>query len=149
MKAFIIATLLTLSVQDAAPDTATVYIYKAPHARTLWRAAFPVYADEKQIATLDGGRYFIARFPPGVHTFRSKNKKQGGVEIELKAGEVYYLRMETDEGVSVGKARITTVPKEQGGYDIKQMRPIKDKDIKDRGIVDVTITEEAKKRAGR
>lgn len=142
MKPLILAALLAAAIQDAPPELVTVYIYKAPHARTLWRAAFPVYADEKQIATLDGGRYFVARFPPGLHTFRSKNKKQGGVEIELKAGEVYYLRMETEEGVSVGKARITLVQKEQGGYDVKQMKPIKDKDIKDRTVVDVAVTED-------
>jgi hypothetical protein len=121
--------------------TVTVYVYKAPHQRTLGRVAPPVYCDEQLLAKLDGGRYFIVKLEPGTHTFRSKNKKDGGVEIELKLGQEYYLRMETRTGVQVNAPRISVVPSEEGRYDVKQMKYIKEGDIKDRAKVVIRSTD--------
>lgn len=121
--------------QDTDSNKVTVYVYKTPHQRTLGRVAPPVYCDEQLLAKLDGGRYFIVQLDPGTHSFRSKNKKDGGVEIELKAGQEYYLRMETRTGVQVNAPRISVVPNEEGRYDVKQMKYINDGDIKDRSKV--------------
>jgi hypothetical protein len=101
----------------------------------LYRVAPPVYCDEQLLAKLDGGRYFIVKLDPGTHSFRSKSKKDGGVEIELKAGQEYYLRMETRTGVQVNAPRISVVPNEEGRYDVKQMKYVNDVDIKDRSRV--------------
>lgn len=121
--------------QETESNTVTVYVYKTPHQRTLGRVAPPVYCDEQLLAKLDGGRYFIVKLEPGTHSFRSKNKKDGGVEIELKLGQEYYLRMETRTGVQVNSPRISVVPNEEGRYDVKQVKYINDDDIKDRSRV--------------
>jgi hypothetical protein len=57
------------------------------------------------------------------------------VEIELKVGQEYFLRMETRTGVQVNAPRISVVPNEEGRYDVKQMKYVKDDDIKDRSKV--------------
>lgn len=121
--------------QDSESNKVMVYVYKTPHQRTLGRVAPPVYCDEQLLAKLDGGRYFIVKLEPGTHSFRSKNKKDGGVEIELKLGQEYFLRMETRTGVQVNAPRISVVPNEEGRYDVKQMKYINDGDIKDRSKV--------------
>lgn len=129
--------------EQTADNKVAVYVYKTPHQRTLGRVAPPVYCDEQLLAKLDGGRYFIVKLEPGTHSFRSKNKKDGGVEIELKIGQEYYLRMETRTGVQVNAPRISVVPNEEGRYDVKQMKYVKDDDIKDRSKV-VTMSTDRK-----
>jgi hypothetical protein len=117
------------------PDRATVYIYKTWHTATLWRAAFAVYLDDKMIARLDRGIYLVASLPAGKHDFSTKNKKAGGITLDLKAGETYYLRLDTDSGTQVTNPRLSLVPLEQSRFDLKQMKPIDKKDIKDASIV--------------
>jgi hypothetical protein len=130
--------------QNTESNKVTVYVYKTPHQRTLGRVAPPVYCDEQLLAKLDGGRYFIVKLDPGTHSFRSKNKKDGGVELELKLGQEYFLRMETRTGVQVNAPRISVVPNEEGRYDVKQMKYVNDDDIKDRSKVVVMGTDSKK-----
>ncbi len=42
---------------------------------------------------MENGRYFAVTLDPGKHTFRS-NDAQSGVELELKAGQDYFVRVE-------------------------------------------------------
>lgn len=126
--------------QEAAPSVtpdgkATVYVYTYKHIKTLTRVDPPVYLNGKVIAKLDGARYFIAKLSPGVHTFHLKDKKRGGIEMDFKADETYYLRMVKSEGTIVHAAGLVLVPKENANFDLKQMRPINLNDIKDRSIV--------------
>lgn len=119
--------------QDATPaDKATVYVYSYRHVRTLGRVAPPVYLDGKVLAKLDGARFFIVRLEPGTHSFHLKDKKRGGIELDFKAGETYFIRMEKREGTTVGPAGLTLVPKENAEFDLKQMKPISNDDIKDK-----------------
>jgi hypothetical protein len=142
----LLALFACASAQDATPaeapaDKATVYIYKMRHAKTLWRYAPAVYIDEKKAASLDGGRYFVAHLPPGTHTFRTKNKKDGGIELELQAGQTYYIQMTTSGGATVGNPRLSIVPKEEGSYTVRQMKPIKSGDVADKTVVDTVRVE--------
>jgi hypothetical protein len=119
--------------QDAAPaDKATVYVYSYRHVRTLGRVAPPVYLDGKVLAKLDGARFFVARLEPGTHSLHLKDKKRGGIELDFKAGETYYVRMDMREGTTVGPAGLTLVPKENAEFDLKQMKPADKGDIKDK-----------------
>ena len=111
----------------------TIYIYKTWHAGTLWRAAFAVYLDDKMIARLDRGIYLVAEVAPGKHSFSTKNKKSGGVELDIKAGEVYVLRLSTDSGAQVTHPSLSLPAPEQYKFDLKQMKPIEKGDIKKDG----------------
>jgi hypothetical protein len=118
-----------------ADAPATVYIYELHHARTLGRTAPHVYVDDTLLAALDGERYLIAQVPAGTHSFHSKNKRGGGVEIDLKPGETYYLRLELHEGVTIHGGHIVLVTPEEGRYDVKRMKPIKPADIRNTTLV--------------
>lgn len=119
--------------QDTIPaDKATVYVYSYRHVRTLGRVAPPVYLDGKVLAKLDGARFFVVRLEPGTHSFHLKDKKRGGIELDFKAGETYYVRMDMREGTTVGPAGLTLVPKENAEFDLKQMKPADKGDIKDK-----------------
>lgn len=128
----------SVSTYAQADDRAVVYVYQPHHVRTLGRVAPPIFIDEHEVAKLDGQRYFIARLKPGVHSFRSKDKNKGGVEFELKPGGVYYVRMELEEGVTLHGAHMAHVADEEGAYSVRQMKPIKLEDIKDKSIVETS-----------
>jgi hypothetical protein len=145
MRPLLLILLLTVCAygQDAKEQTATVYIYQTPHARMLKRAAPEVFCDGKLLAELDGGRYFAVVLPPGEYGFHSKNKKNGGVQLTVKADQTYYLRVEMEHtGYFLKFSGISLTPPEQGAFSIKQLRPISSKYIKD-PRVDSKITEEA------
>lgn len=118
-----------------AMTKASVFIYSVAPSGTKQNATYPIYADEKHLANLDSGRYLIAMLDPGRHTFRSKDQKPGVVGLELKAGEVYYLRIEPEGVGRAGKSRLAFMPKDKGALEVRQLSPIKADGIKDRSLV--------------
>jgi hypothetical protein len=82
------------AIHAQTPPDAHVYVYSYRHVNTLWKAAPPVYLDGKQIAKLDGTRFFIINIKPGPHSFHLKDKKRGGIDFDFKSGETYYIRLD-------------------------------------------------------
>lgn len=118
-----------------AQEKAVVYVWKTWHPSTLGRAAFDVFLDEKPIAKLDRGRYFVALLAPGKHAFRTKTREAGAIELDFRPGQGYYLRMDTTTGLLIGRPVLTHVAEEEGRAAIKQAKSIKADDIRDRSIV--------------
>lgn len=138
MKPILLITFLLLSVpllaqQSTSKTKATVYIYKSWHPATWARLTFDVFLDETAIARLDRAIYLVAEIPGGRHQFRTKNKRSGGVELDVKAGEVYFLRLDNENGVRATNLQLSLVPIEQARFDLKQMKPIEKGDIKKDG----------------
>ncbi len=114
-------------------NSATIYIYR--YKQYAGSALEPsVYCDEAELARMDNGRYFLVKLPPGKHTFRS-NDKQSGIELELKEGETYYIRVEVVAGFMKGHGRLVLTQKEQGAYEIKKLQPLGADKIKDKAKV--------------
>ena len=116
----------TLAAQE---NKVTVYFYR--YKQYVGSALEPpVFCDDKMIAKMDNGRYFRAVVDPGKHTFQS-NDKQSGVELDLKNGEEYYIRIEIAAGFWKGHGRLVVVQKEQGAFEIKKLKPLQAKKIID------------------
>jgi hypothetical protein len=131
-----LALLVSFIPKIPENEYATVYVFMPPHNRMMKRVAVTVLMDNKALAELEGGRYFVAHLPPGKHAFHSKDKKKGGVEIDLKSGENYYLRVEMEHtGYFIKFNGISLVPNEQGTFSVKQLQPVKQKHIKDISLV--------------
>ena len=127
---------------DAGGDKVTVYIYR--YKQFTGSALEPaVYVDEKKVAAMDNGRYFKVVVPAGKHSFTS-NDKQSGVEIELKNGEEYYIRVDLVTGFWKGHGRLTMIQKEQGTFEIKKLKPMGKEKIFDHSVA-FTEEEEVKK----
>lgn len=116
---------------EAMPDgKSTVYVYR--YKQFTGSALEPsVYCDDVELAKMDNGRYFIVKIAPGKHTFRS-NDKQAGIEIDLKGGEDYYVRVEIAAGFMKGHGRLVMMQKEQGSYEIKKLTPLQADKVKDK-----------------
>jgi hypothetical protein len=120
--------------QDAAASQskdsqATVYIYR--YKQFVGSALSPsVFCDETELARMDNGKFFVAKLAPGTHVFRS-NDKQAGINVDLKNGQDYYIRVELATGFMKGHGRLVSVAPEQGSYEIKNLKPLGADKIKD------------------
>jgi hypothetical protein len=98
------------------PSKAIVYVYR--YKQFVGSALAPsVYCDEVQLARMDNGRYFKASIDPGKQTFRS-NDKQSGIDLDVKAGQDYFIRVEIAAGFMKGHGRLLLTPAEQGRYEV-------------------------------
>lgn len=108
---------------------ATIYVYR--YKQFVGKALSPsVYCDENELARMENGRYFIVKLDPGKHVFRS-NDKQAGVDLDLQAGQKYYIRVELATGFLKGHGRLVSVAPEQGSYEIKNLKPLDADKVKD------------------
>ena len=107
----------------------TVYIYR--YKQFVGSALSPsVYCDDTELARMENGRFFAAKLPSGKHTFHS-NDKQAGIDVDLKSGQDYYIRVEIAAGMMKGHGRMALVAPEQGSYEIKKLKPLDTDKIKD------------------
>ena len=126
---------------DKSDTKATVYVYR--YKQFVGAALAPaVFCDEAELAKMENGRYFTVRIAPGKHVFHS-NDKQSGVDLDLKAGQQYFIRVEIATGFMKGHGRLVLVAPEQGGY---EMRSSKLKPLDGNKVVDASLvsTEDAR-----
>ena len=114
---------------QTADAQATIFVYR--YKQFVGSALSPsVYCDETELARIENGRFFVVRLPAGKHLFRS-NDKQAGIDVDLKSGQKYYLRVELATGLMKGHGRLTSVAPEQGSYEIKNLKPLDSDKVKD------------------
>jgi hypothetical protein len=122
---------------DAAASKATVYVYR--YKQFVGSALEPiVYCDEAELAHMDNGRYFAVKVDPGKHVFRS-NDKQSGMELDLKAGQNYFIRLEIATGFMKGHGRLVSMSAEQASYELKssKLKPLDAGKVVDKARVSV------------
>ena len=134
------AQTVTTPRTDATQPKVSVYVYR--YKQFVGSALQPsVYCDEVQLARMENGRYFAVKIEPGKHTFRS-NDQQSGVELDLKAGQEYFLRVEIATGMLKGHGRLVLTAPEQGRFEVKAgLKPLDEGKVVDKTRVSV---EEAK-----
>ena len=118
--------------------TSVVYVYR--YKQFVGSALAPsVYCDEVQLARMENGRYFAVNVDPGQHTFRS-NDKQSGIELDIKPGQEYFIRLEIAAGFMKGHGRLILTAAEQGRYELQsnQLKPLDADKVADNSRVSVT-----------
>ena len=104
------------------PEMATVYIYR-PKA-FMGMALHPtMMLDGKDLINVANGTVWLALFNPGHYVFQMDDKRSGA-ELDLKAGESYYMKVEIVPGMWKGGGKMTLMMKEQGSLEIKDLKPL-------------------------
>lgn len=124
------AAAQTPAAADAQPKV-YVYRYKAFEGKGLRPS---IYVDDKDVVRLQSGRGVALSLPAGPHSFRS-NDKQSQIELDLKPGQTYYIRLEIASGFFKGHGRLTLVMPEQGAGEYKQLKPVDKGMIKDTSLL--------------
>ena len=123
---------------EASKDVARVYVYR--YKQYAGSALEPsIYCDEVQLARMDNGRYFVVELPAGKHAFRA-NDKQSVIELDLKAGQASYIRMELAMGFWKGSGRLMLMMPEQGAAEIKKLEYLGGDKIKDTKVLKTAPT---------
>jgi hypothetical protein len=124
--------------QSAQSSKATVYVYR--YKQFVGSALAPsIYCDGTELARMENGRYFTASVAPGKHSFTS-NDKQSGIDLDAKAGEEYFIRVEIAPGFAKGHGRLILVPREQAGYELKsdKLKPLDESKVANKDAVSLS-----------
>ena len=133
------ATKPTSQIADAKTSKATVHIYR--YKQFVGSALSPsIYCDGAELARMENGRYFTANLEPGKHTFTS-NDKQSGIDLDLRAGDEYFMRVEIAAGFAKGHGRLVLVPREQGVYELKsdKLKPLDANKVANKDVVSLDV----------
>jgi hypothetical protein len=113
---------------------ARVFVYRH-HKATGAALEPPVYCDDRKVADMDNGRYFLLRLEPGVHSIRS-NSKKAVIEMEFEAGKEYFVRVYLKATyVWVGQGQVMLEPADRGRADLEELRPLDPSDVVDDTLV--------------
>jgi hypothetical protein len=103
------------------PGKAILYVYR--FRRYDGAALRPyVYVDQKEMARMENGQFFAVILDPGKHSVRFRDKASR-VDLDMKAGADYYIRVDLRTGFWKGHSRLNLVFPEQGAYEVKQTGP--------------------------
>ena len=106
----------------AASDSdtpATIYFYRAK--RFQGSALKPsVFIDDAPVGNLHNGDSLRFSLKPGKHRVYSTDKSTG-IDLEVKPGETYYVRVDILVGFWKGHVGVTLVDPQQGKYELGQV----------------------------
>jgi hypothetical protein len=121
--------LATPAPVAVAEGMSTLYFYRP----RLYRGSgvrIGLFVDGTMAVNLVNGRWGAIQIPAGHHVIKPKDD-QSGIEINAEPGQSYYFRSGWGEnGLFHGAHKnIMIVMKEQATYEIKQLKPLDDKDL--------------------
>ena len=106
-----------------APDgKGTVFLYRT--GRAVGAAGqLSVRVNSTPAGGTGPGTFFRWDFKPGTYTFLSSTGESSAVvELDVKAGQVYYLRQDARIGVSSGRVTIKEVDSKQGQNEVNKCK---------------------------
>jgi hypothetical protein len=119
-----------------------VYVYSLAASTTLGRIKPSVFVDDKEVAQIRPNRFFVLYLEPGTHEIHfKKTKKRGGIEMEFKAGQRYYLRVNWKAEGTVRAEGFDILQLESARYDLKQVKPVDEENIIDKARVSAVLGE--------
>lgn len=125
-----IASTSATGQSTVSSDKVRVHVYR--YKQYVGKGLRPsIYCDEVDVARLQSGRFVVLALTPGKHKFRS-NDKQSQLEMDLKPGQEYYIRVDLATGFFKGHGRLTLVQPEQGKGEVTQMKAADSGMIKDK-----------------
>ena len=109
---------------DAIPDgMALIYIYRESQFIGAG-VAYDVKVGETVVTTLHSGGYYPYFVKPGEVELWARTEAKSAVTVDVKAGEVYYVKGEVGVGFFVGRPHLRVVAREKGEKEIKECKLI-------------------------
>jgi hypothetical protein len=111
-------------------DKATIYVYR--QKAFMGMALRPtVMVDGKDLVNMGNGRIYTGFFTPGSYNFQMDDKKSGA-KLDLKAGDVYYMRVDIVPGFWKGGGKLSLIDAKQAVDEVKGLTPIDAKEVEDK-----------------
>jgi hypothetical protein len=132
MKKLALLVLLFASSAALAQDqpqatTATICFYR-PHRFEGAALKPPILVDEVDVAHLHNGDALQVTVNPGSHQIHS-NDKSTGIELDAKAGQTYFVRVDIKAGAWKGHGQITLIDPQEGKFEFSKQKVSVTKDL--------------------
>jgi hypothetical protein len=100
------------------PEAATVYIYRpGEHPdESVGDVSSVLYVDQRLIGQTMAGRYFLVSLQPGTHVLAGITTDAGRMKLEVRAGQLYFVRLRVHDGSSL----FTPVSVESGKRELSE-----------------------------
>ena len=107
---------------EAPDDKGTVFLYRT--GRAVGAAGqLSVRVNSTAAGGTGPGTFFKWDLQPGTYTFSSATGESSAVvQLEVKAGQVYYLRQDARMGVSSGRVTMKEVDSNKGQKEVKNCK---------------------------
>lgn len=90
-----------------------------------------VHEDDKEIARLGSGKYYVVDAAPGKHLYFTKGEATDKLNLEVEDGETYFVKCNIGMGVVSGRANLSPSDREtfaKKAKGLKMWAPKEDKD---------------------
>ena len=106
-----------------APDKAIVYVVRPSSLGGLVR--FNVFLDDEQPASemgfTRGSQYIHFNVTPGKHRLYSKAETAAEIEIDAKAGDIFFIQQEPSIGIIMARNNLMKLEELPGKYHVKTL----------------------------
>lgn len=115
----------TDSHADKTSTMATVYLYRFITKQQPSKNKIAIYSDGEQLGQITSGRFVMTLLDPGTHFFNTQTGRENALQLDLKRGEKYYLRLGETSG-----PRLAVVTTDKGAAEVRQLTPVESSDLK-------------------
>ena len=121
MSLLLLALPMSIQAQDQKPvSTATIRFYR-PHRFEGSALKPPLFVDDIDVAHLHNGDAVEVIVSAGSHRVNS-NDKSTGIDLDAKAGEAYFIRVDIKTGAWKGHGAMTLVDPQQGKFEFAKQK---------------------------
>lgn len=129
---FLLALLLLLPFVPQT-EPATVYFYRVEEVGKLDSRKVEVKLEGKGLLSMPEENYIAFKLPPDKYGLRMR-QKQSELLLTVEAGKTYYVRVsQTVAGFGFNQSMMLMQP-EQAVYQMRNMKPLEDKNIKNKTL---------------
>jgi hypothetical protein len=128
-------SLLCLLLLFTQSEPATVYFYRVEEANKLDSRKVGVRFGDSEKKSLDfpEDNFVGVLLPPGKYGVRM-SQKRSEILLNVEAGKRYFVRVsQTPEGFGHTQS-LTIVPEEQARFQMRDMKPLEAKNVKDKTL---------------
>jgi len=119
MCLLVLMLAVNIQAQDQKPiSTATIRFYR-PHRFEGSALKPPLFVDDIDVAHLHNGDAVEVTVSGGSHRVNS-NDKSTGIDLDAKAGQTYFIRVDIKTGAWKGHGAMTLVDPQQGKYEFSK-----------------------------
>ncbi|MFD0740022.1 DUF2846 domain-containing protein [Lysobacter koreensis] len=109
------ATTASSGLIGAAPEGKGQIVFFRPSKFTGAAIGFKVREGKTELGKLRNGKYFVAQVEPGAHEYTVHSEAKDVLNLEVEAGETYYVQGTITMGFMAGRPNLS--PSDQATFD--------------------------------
>jgi len=132
ISCFLLMGFLSIPIINGSQDEmGSVFFYRVEEVNKLDSRKVAVKLEGKELISMPEDNFIGFRLSPGNYGLRMR-QKQSEILLKVEPGRRYFIRVsQTVAGFGFNQS-LTLMPEEQAIYQMRDMKPLEDKNIKDK-----------------